>query len=404
MKTLKQHIRKLETKDFEKLSEMTYSSRKLYNCALYLINNHFKETTFYLGYTQVYHLMKGTEHYKALNAKMAQQILRLVDKDFRSFFALLQKKNRGEYKEQIKPPRYKTKGSRFNLILPVDQISIIKNKLKITKNLKIPFNYKILGKIKQVIIKPSKINNYFTIYIQYEEIPIVDPELNKLNYLSIDLGLNNLVACISNVGHSFIMNGKPLKAYNQFYNKQKAKIQSELKTKNDKNWSNKLERLTLNRSNYINNYLNQTVAHLIKQCLNLNIGNIVCGYNELWKQEINIGKKNNQNFVNIPHGLFKQKLENKCKEYSIKFIQQEESYTSKCSFLDKESVEKHETYLGKRVKRGLFKTSTNKLVNADVQAAANILRKAVPKAQWVDGIEGCIVSPVKLKHCFNLQR
>jgi len=328
----------------------------------------------------------------------------LVDKDFKSFFALLNRKNRGEYGSSVHTPHYKKKDSRFNLILPNDQVSIIKNKLKITKNLKIPFKYEIQGTIKQVIIKPSKINHYFTIYIQYDEVPIVDPELNKANCLSIDLGLNNFVACISNVGHSFIMNGKPLKAYNQNYNKKKAKIQGELKIKNNKFWSNQLERLNINRRNYIDNYFNQTISYIIKDCLKHNIGTIVCGYNETWKQEINLGKRNNQNFVSIPHATFKQKLENKCKEYSITFIQQEESYTSKCSFLDKEEIRKHETYLGSRVKRGLFKTSKNLLVNADVQAAANILTKAVPKVHWTDGIEGCIVSPVMLKHCFNLPR
>ena len=144
--------------------------------------------------------------------------------------------------------------------------------------------------------------------------------------------------------------------------------------------------------------------YIIKDCLEHNIGKVVCGYNNNWKQEINIGKRNNQNFVSIPHATFKQKLENKCKEYSIAFISQEESYTPKCSFIDNEPIMKHETYLGSRVKRGLFKTSKNILCNADVQAAANILRKVVPKVLWTDGIEGYIVSPVMLKHCFNLQR
>ena len=404
MKTMTQHIKDLTSAEFEELSRMTYESRKLYNSALYIVKCHFEETNRYLGFLPLYHIIKTNEHYKNLNSKIAQQIIRLVDKNFRAFFALLAKKKRGEYTQPIHAPQYLPKDSKYLLVLPNDQISLINNKLKITKNLRIPFSYKINGTIKQIIIKPHRINKFYTMYIQYDETPITDPELDKQNCLAIDLGINNLVSCISNVGHSFIMNGRPLKAYNQLYNKRKATIQADLKIKNNQKWSNYLERLTINRHNYIDNYFNQTVSYIIKECLKNNIGTVVCGYNETWKQEVNMGKRNNQNFTNIPHWKFKRKLENKCKEYSIDFILQEESYTSKCSFLDNEGIHKHETYLGKRVKRGLFKTSKNLLVNADVQAAANILKKAVPNVQWIDGIVGCIVNPLMLKHCFNLKR
>ena len=344
--------------------------------------------------------MKTNEHYKAMNSKMAQQILRMVDKNFRSFFALMTKKSRGEYNESVKSPHYKPKGSNYILVLPNDGISLKNNILKITKKLRLPFSYKIDGVIKQVIIKPSKIANYYILYIQYEEVKQTIPEPNKSNVLGIDLGLNNFISCVTNIGHSFIMNGRPLKAYNQFYNKRKAKIQSELEGKNKARWSKKLERLTLNRSNYIENYLNQSVALVAKHCIEFNIGTVVCGYNQTWKQGIDLGNKTNQSFTNIPFASFKRKLENKCGSLSIDFILQEETYTSKCSFLDKETVEKHETYLGKRVKRGLFKTLNGILCNADVQAAGNIIRKAVPNVRWIDGIEGCIVSPLVLKHCF----
>lgn len=404
MRTLNQHIKQLSTIEFEELSRMCTESRKLYNSALYIINCYFKETNKYLGYNEVYHIIKTNDHYKALPSKIAQQILRLVDKNFRSFFTLLQKKHRGEYAAQVKSPRYLHKDSKYLLILPSDQVSLYKGKLKVTKGLRIPFTYEIKGVIKQVIIIPHKDNNYYTISIQYDEVPNTNLNLDKSKCLAIDLGLNNFASCITNIGHSFIVNGKPLKAYNQFYNKSKAKIQGELKTKNNKHWSNRLSRLNINRSNWINNYLNQTVSYIIKQCLSNNIGTLVCGYNETWKQEINLGSKTNQNFVSIPFFLFKRKLESKCNDHFIDFILQEESYTSKCSFLDNEPIEKQETYKGQRVKRGLFKTSTNIMCNADVQAAGNILRKAVPNASWSNGIEGSIVSPVKLKHCFNLQK
>jgi len=382
---------------------MCTESRKLYNSALYVINGYFKETNKYLGYNEVYHIIKTNDHYKALPAKIAQQIVRLVDKNFRSFFALLQKKGRGEYAATVKSPKYLPKDSKYLLILPSDQVSLVKGKLKITNALRIPFTFNLKGVIKQVIINPHP-NNYYTICIQYDEVSNINLNLDKSKCLAIDLGLNNFASCVTNIGHSFIMNGKPLKAYNQFYNKSKAKIQSELKTKNNKHWSNRLSILNINRSNWINNYLNQTVSYIIKHCLSNNIGTVVCGYNETWKQKINLGSKTNQNFVLIPFFLFKRKLESKCNDHFIDFILQEESYTSKCSFLDNEPIEKQEIYQGKRVKRGLFKTSTNIICNADVQAAGNILRKAVPNALWYNGIEDSIVSPVKLKHCFNLQK
>ncbi|WP_082270381.1 IS200/IS605 family accessory protein TnpB-related protein [Leptospira interrogans] len=180
----------------------------------------------------------------------------------------------------------------------------------------------------------------------------------------------------------------------------KAKIKSELKIKNDKHWSKKLTWLENKRKWFIDNYFNQYVSYLIKHCNQNNIGNIVIGYNETWKQEINLGKKNNQNFTNIPYFLFKRKLENKCIEYGINFIQVNESYTSKCSSLDFESIEKQEKYLGRRIKRGLFKTSKGKLLNADVNGSLNILRKVVGD-DFIQPIADLMFNPIKIENNFN---
>jgi len=324
-----------------------------------------------------------------------------------SFFSLLKLKQKGNYNDKINTPKYKPKNSKFNLILPNDQISLRKGMLKITKEIKIPFSYEILGKIKQIIIQPSQYDNkYFTMFISYEESKPVIIEKENNNYLSIDLGINNLAACFSNVGPSFIMNGKPLKAYNQFYNKRKAKIQTELKTCNKKHYSKKLDRLSINRSNWIHNYFNQTISYIIKFCKRYDIRNVVCGYNETWKQNVNLGSKTNQAFMNVPHYLFKRKLESKCKSEGIVFEVQEESYTSKCSFLDNEDVGKQDQYLGKRIKRGLFKTGKGILCNADINGAGNILRKHIVSKggslELNDEIEGYIVGPRKLASAFGM--
>ena len=398
MKTLKQHIRNLNKEQFLLLKSLCKHSNSLYNSALYVVNGYYEQTNSYIGYNKLYHEMKDNIHYKSIPAKIAQQTLRLVDHNYMSFFSLLKQKANGRYTDNVNKPKYKKPNNEFILTLPSDQISLIKNKLKITKDIKLDFNYQINGKIKQVIIKPNNYG-YYTIYIQYEEIKKELTKSNKNNILGIDLGLNNLATCVSNVGHSFILNGKPLKSYNQFYNKQKAKMQSELKLCNNKHYSKRLSVLDYNRSNYINNYFNQGISQIIKYCLTKNIGKIVIGYNETWKNEINLGAKTNQKFVQIPHYTLKQKLQNKCLEYGIEFILTEESYTSKCSFIDNEGLFKQEIYLGKRVKRGLFISKDGILLNADVNGGCNIIKKVVPEFKY-EGIEGYIVSP-KVLDIFN---
>lgn len=402
MKCYKQHIRKLSKSEFKQIKRWCKHSNSLYNCCLYIVKEYFKEINKYIGLNELYHEIKLNEHFKGLPAKVAIQIVRLVDKDFRSFFALLKRKQKGQYNGNVNLPNYKKPNSEFILICPKQQLSMKIGKLKITKNLKIPFSKEIDGEIKQAIIKP-KGGKYYELHLVYEENENKNVEdLNPDAYLSIDLGLDNMCSCFNNIGRDFIITGKPLKAYNQFYNKIKAKIQSELEIKNKKKWSNKLNKLTINRSNWIDNYLNQSINKIIKHCLKYNIRTVICGYNKTWKQNINLGKRNNQNFVSIPFYKFKQKLKNKCNECGINFILQEESYTSKCSALDKEKICKHEKYVGKRIKRGLYEASNGIKFNADINGAINIMRKVIPDEKvFSKGIERCIVYPIKLNPLTN---
>ncbi len=409
MKTIKQHIRKLDKNQFSLLLVMCKHSNSLYNCSLYVIKTYYKETGKYIGYAKLYEELKSNQHYKFLPAKISQQTLRMADKNYRSFFSLLKKKQHGQYGEIIREPKYKKSNSLWNLILPNDQVNLIKNHLKITKDIRIPFNYQVNGVIKQVVIKPRKEGKYYEIYITYQENKVDEAvDLNSNNYLSIDVGVKNFAACFSNVGHSFIVNGNPIKSVNQFYNKRKSNIQSQLKKcNNNKKWSNSLSTLSINRDNYINNYFNQSVNIIKKYCLANKIKTVIVGYNEGWKQKINLGKKMNQKFSYIPYYKFKTKLENKLKEFGIDVFLQEEAYTSKCSFLDNEIVKKHDIYLGKRIKRGLFKTNNGTLINADINGAANIMKKVVsnvgPK-DLTNEIVGGIVRPLVLKNIFSTQK
>lgn len=329
-----------------------------------------------------------------------------MDQNFRSFFSILKKKGNGQYAGKIKSPKYLKKGECFNIIYTNQNSRISKNKLmldrsqlykSLNKNLKleIDFTYKIDGKIKQILFQPKYNGKYFVMYIVYEENKKEQQILNKNNYLSIDLGINNFCACNNTLGHSFLMNGKPIKSYNRWYNKKLAEVKSELKLKNNKDWSNYLSKILIYRDNWIDNYFNQIVSKLIKHCQLFDIGNIVIGYNEGWKQKSDIGKVNNQKFQSIPYLKFKIKLENKCNEFGINFIYHEESYTSKCSLIDLEQVKKQEMYLGKRVKRGLFQTNKGILLNADINGSGNILRKVIGDAWLSQPIVDLMLNPVK---------
>ena len=388
------------------MKDYSHYSNNLYNYSLYIANNYFKQTGKYIGYGVLEKEVKSNENYNLLPVQSSQQIVKLVDQNFRAFFALLKKKNAGQYDDKIQIPKYKKKGDCFNVIFTNQNSKIKEGKLTFHRgkeykalnngiNLEIDFTYKINGKIKQILFQPKYNGKYFIMYIVYEENENKKIELNKNNYLSIDLGINNFCACVDTLGHSFLMNGKPIKSYNKWYNKKVAEVKSELKLKNDKNWSNYLSKIYIDRENWVDNYFNQIVSKLTTYCVKNNIGNIVIGYNEGWKSECYIGKVNNQKFQSIPYLKFKIKLENKCNESDINFIYHEESYTSKCSLIDLEPVKKQEMYLGKRVKRGLFQTNKGILLNADINGSGNILRKVIGDAWLSQPIVDLMLNPVK---------
>ena len=239
-------------------------------------------------------------------------------------------------------------------------------------------------------------NNVYIIEAVYEQ-EETTPEVNN-RIAAIDIGLNNLAAVSSNCldFQPFIVCGKAIKSCNQFYNKVKASLQSQL-SKNQKS-SRKIEALTLKRNHKVDYYLHTASRFIINQLVSQNITHLIIGKNENWKQNINLGSKTNQNFTNIPHARFIQQLEYKAKLVGIKVQITTESYTSKCSFLDFEPIKKHEQYLGKRVKRGLFKSQFGKHYSADLNGSLNILRKVVGDSIFDrNSVERLVVSPVRCK-------
>ncbi len=407
---------KLKLNEDEKfiIDKLSYHSARLYNSCVYNIRQYYFNNNSYLNYVDQYHLIKDDVNYKLLITDSAQQTHRLVDRNFKSFFSLLKLKQKGKYSNPVNVPSYLDKDSGWSVLVAGRSSRVKNGKIYMGLSKQFREEYNVLkrdiifnlpkniktNKLQQLQIKPIYGGKEYELIITY----VAEDNVKKLNHnniLSIDCGLDNLLTSYNTKNKSsFIIDGKPLKSVNHHYNKEKARLQSEyeknkLKDKNTK----KFIKLSEYRKNYINNYFNQSVNKIVKYCINNDIGTIVIGDFKGMKNEINIGKVNNQNFVSVPFGILKRKLETKCEYYGINYVLQEESYTSKCSSLDLEKIEKHEEYLGKRIKRGLFRTKKGKLINADVNGACNILRKYKSKSDGdlsLTDVSGVINHPVRI--------
>ena len=388
--TLKQQVKHLSKKEFRNLKYLCHIAKNLKNQAIYNVRQHYFKNKNYLSYNENYKILKNSENYKKLNSNMAQQILKEVDESFKSFFALLKLAKNGQYNGKIKLPNYLDKDGFTTLVIGFvrlkDDMLIVpySNSFRKThKEIAIKLPPVLKGKkIKEIRIIPKQHSRYFEIQYIYE-VEEVQRELNKENVLGIDLGIDNLCTCVTNTGASFIIDGRKLKSINQYYNKINAKLQSIKDKQKIERTTLRQKRITRKRNNRINDYLSKAARTIVNYCLNNDIGKLVLGYNEDFQRNSNIGSINNQNFVNIPYGKLRDKLIYLCKLYGIEFKLQEESYTSKASFFDGDEIpiydkENPQEYIfsGKRIKRGLYQTSTGKLINADCNGALNILRKS----------------------------
>jgi putative transposase len=207
--------------------------------------------------------------------------------------------------------------------------------------------------------------------------------------------LNNLAAVTFNQPGltPFLVQGRALKALNQWYNKRRTRLQAKLAA--GVYASRQLDTLTDKRGRQITDYLHVASRRIVDRLVSHCVGTLVIGKNDGWKQAIGLGKRTNQNFVFVPHARFVEMLQYKAELVGIQVVVSEESYTSKCSFLDLEPIGKHDVYVGKRVKRGLFQAAGGRRLNADITGAYNILRKVVPDA-FGNGIGGVVVHPVRM--------
>ncbi|HBS69778.1 MAG TPA: transposase [Cyanobacteria bacterium UBA11153] len=404
MQLAERHIIKSTYDSFAEIDELAFKSKNLYNAANYVLRQNFLYGWGYLTYKKMASLMKSHPAYQALPAKVSQQILMVLDKNWQGFFDALKayKNEPTQFTARPKIPKYKDKVKGRNLLVYTVQ-AISKKQLKkgIIKlsgtdiSIKTTVNTE---EICQVRVVPKC--DCYMIEVIYNEPESTINQENSPAVASIDLGLNNLVALTSNQPGFIpvLINGRPLKSINQFYNKRKSQLQSKLK--GNLKTSSRIQRLTRCRNQKVDNYLHHTSRLIIDILILSQIGTLVIGKNRQWKNGINLGKPNNQNFVSIPHTRLIQMLEYKAKLVGIKVIIQEESYTSVSNFLnldpipvygdsDAESVE----FTGKRIQRGLYKTADGLLINADVNGSYNIMRKALPNV-FNNGIESCVVQPV----------
>lgn len=400
MRQIQKHIIKRSSRYFKEIDELCFKSKNLYNSAVYLNRQLLFNNQKRLNYYDLNSNLKGSEAYKVLPAKVAQQTLMLVDRCFKGYEEAHKdwKKNPHKYLGEPKYPRYKDKvKGRYPVTYTIQALS----KPLLNKGIVQPSKTNIrvrttLSSIQQVRFVPF--GNAYKVEIVYV---VEDINLQEQNDIvaGVDIGLNNLATVVSNA-ESFkplLACGKAIKSCNQQFNKKKAKLQSYLE--DNKRTSKKIEALSAKRSNKIDYYLHTASKFVINQCLKFNVTHLIIGKNKEWKQSINIGKRSNQSFTSIPHARFIEQLQYKAQLNGIKVTTTEESYTSKCSFLDLEPIKKHKSYLGKRVKRGLFTSSTGFKYSADCNGAGNIIRKVVGDSLFSqqNSIVRCVVHPVRVK-------
>jgi IS605 OrfB family transposase len=386
---------------FAAIDAAAFASKHLYNAALYVTRQAFIHQQQVLSYEELAHDMKTSEEYRALPAKVAQWVLRQVALAWKSSFAACAawEADPSRFLGHPKLPKYLDKQGRNLLTYTEQAISRApKNRgYVVPSGLDIRVETRRTG-IDQVRIVPHA--SHYTLEVIYER-PVTPAEVDPTRTAAIDIGLNNLAAVTFNQPGlaPFLVNGRPLKAINQWYNKRRAHLQAKLP--DDVYTSRQLDILTDKRGRQITDYLHVASRRIVDWVVGECIGTLIIGKNDGWKQAIELGKRTNQNFVFVPHARFIAMLTYKAELVGIQVMVSEESYTSQASFLDGDPLPvyapAHPTpiFSGRRVKRGLYCASDGRRLNADVNGAYNILRKVVPDA-FGNGIAGVVVHPVRM--------
>ena len=374
------------------IDEMCFNAKNLYNYANYIIRQEYIDNKRYIPYKEMNYNLKTHQQYKDCMSQPANCVLRLLDKNWKSFFKGLKEYEKKPNKFLGRPqiPKYLKKNGRFNWMIPNNCCYFEEGELKfrVRRLQTVKWKCRCVGRLIQVRFVPRG-----CVYVMEIVSEVEVPNMTSANerIMGIDLGVNNLATTSNNIGESpFIINGRGLKSINQFYNKRKSKLQSKLSK--GQFWSKQLEQITLKRFNRVKNYMHHASRYIVNWCVQHRIDTLVVGHNDEWKQDLKMNKVNSQNFVGIPYEILIQQLKYKCEDVGINFIETEESYTSGTSFLDGELPCKENYNKNRRIKRGLFQ-SVNTLINSDVNGSLQIIKKVFPNA-FSYGIGVCLTPTI----------
>ena len=385
----------------ELLWQLCHDAKNLYNQALYLIRDQYINHKKYIGYREVYELIKHEDCYLKLASQAAQSVLRRLDCNWKSFFALRKKEIKSHISEEdskVRIPKYKHKDGHFVWEYAGPKLSVRDNVITIPKT-----KYKIRTKHagnKIVWLRIIPKNDRVTIEIIYEKNIEANENLKLGKTIGIDIGINNLMAIASNENdRSCLVNGRPLKSMSHYYNKKLARLKRTCKITSGKDTSKQIRALHRKRNNKINHFMHCASKLAVEYCIAHNVSNIAIGHNKGWKNKCNIGKHNNQTFCQIPMNRLISLIEYKAAAIGIVVTVVEESYTSKADHLLWESMTHLAKRSGKRTSRGMFKSGSGIKLNSDINGAYGMLRKinAVDERFFESIVDtGHVVWPLKL--------
>lgn len=396
---VERHIIKPNNQFYNLIDEMCFKSKNLYNFANYQVRQKFCKDKEYISYNKLDVLLKqeglNFDYRNMPTAQSAQQCLRLLDKNWQSFFKAVKdwSKNPDRYTGKPKLPKYLPKNGR-NILVFTNQNCKVKDGVMNFPKCFNGFTLKTKAdNLQQVRILPR--NKQIIIEVVYQiEVPEVKQDNNR--YLSIDIGLDNLATITNNFGEKpVVINGKGLKSMNQYYNKQMSHYRKIAKRMNNLDYTTRMNSLTIKRNNKIADFMHKASRTIIDVALELNVSVIVVGSNKDWKRNSKMSKRVNQSFVGIPHQDFINKLIYKAENVGIKVILTEESYTSGTSFLDNELPIKEKYNKTRRKHRGLFISNEGIKINADVNGSYQIMKKVFPNV-FADGVEDVGLHPIKV--------
>ncbi|MDA2729897.1 transposase [Bacillus cereus] len=399
--TQKQNIGRacLTAQEFHLLQRMSHSSKALRNVGLYTMKQSYLNHNKMATVKEVDTAMQADMNYWGIQSNSVQAIRRALFTEVKSFFKALEqwKKHPEKFTGRPKFPNYShSTDKRIIEIYQVPKVdengfwmipmSVAFRKKFGSIKIRMPKNLRNKN-ISYMEIVPKQKGRFFEVHYTYEMhvSQMKKQPMTTSNALGCDLGVDRLVSCVTNTGDAFLIDGKKLKSINQYFNKTIRNLQQ----KNVENGlskrivTNKIAALWHKRERQIHGYIAQTVGLLFKKVKEFDIDTIVVGYNAGWKQNSHMGKKNNQKFVQIPFHKLIAAIENKCIKEGIRFFKQEESYTSKASFLDKDPVpvwskddRTQYRFSGKRITRGLYQSKAGTCIHADINGALNTLQKS----------------------------